>query len=676
MRKFLIKLKWLLAILVLLVFVATIVLNVFLAGVKSSLAKTMDRDFADRIRISSIVYIFPNTIIFNNIKVTPQGDPAADRSFAIPRMTAKLSFWDLFTKAQIIVSRLFIHKSQWDYHYFQDFVQNNFTYIMNFLRNLPDEDFQLFVKNAQIDVEQHGHLSGDLTLSYKKGGGVLADGLIRRDDVYFLISREEESIRYPKGSPLQYHLNGRIDEGAFEVRSFYLRGDNFYSKLWGALEGDVVKLKGFAFADTRPAKRQARQEPSNFPERMKYFLRGVKLLPPEDLEVADPNVYVLDIDSEFHLGYPGLKIERLWFTVNNVPINLKGDVFVSEPLAFHLAISLYPPPPEGARTPRFQHVFLDINSIWQQNTLKTTGSFSTKLVKNKYSDIAVEMIEGAFQDFSVAFKEHDRLNVGLGQGDITYRTGGNFHKISLHDVEGTVVSDGEKPRVIQVFAPFYGGRIQSEAQVETSRLPWKVTSTVDFKDVNANELNELLADFDKIYGKLYGTMIFKSYPALDLNGRINIERGILREFELFKWLGDTFDLQSLRKVNFDMASATFFVNLENFGIKDIQLESPDVRLKGYFSIDKNELVSSKVSLFFSRNLLRESVKFQPILKMFEQDIRLFNFDFQLSGDQDAMNFQWLDSDVKRRIRSRIPDFVERKIERSIEQMISPVFEEE
>ena len=96
-----------------------------------------------------------------------------------------------------------------------------------------------------------------------------------------------------------------------------------------------------------------------------------------------------------------------------------------------------------------------------------------------------------------------------------------------------------------------------------------------------------------------------------------------------------------------------------------------MRISGYFDFDNEGLVSSKLFLALSQDLLRRSPKFKPVLKMFEEDEPYLGFDFQLSGNMSAMNFQWLPSEVKSKIQARIPDFIERSIERNVDAMMEP-----
>ncbi len=104
-------------------------------------------------------------------------------------------------------------------------------------------------------------------------------------------------------------------------------------------------------------------------------------------------------------------------------------------------------------------------------------------------------------------------------------------------------------------------------------------------------------------------------------------------------------------------------------MRDIYLQSDDVDIRGYFTLDGKSLVSSKLSLALSQSLLRKSSKFKPVLKMFADDPSDLGFDFQLSGNLGKMNFQWLTSDAKQKIQKRIPDFIERMIERDVDAMM-------
>jgi len=51
------------------------------------------------------------------------------------------------------------------------------------------------------------------------------------------------------------------------------------------------------------------------------------------------------------------------------------------------------------------------------------------------------------------------------------------------------------------------------------------------------------------------------------------------------------------------------------------------------------------------------------------ELDYLEFDFQLSGLKDAVNFKWLESEFKARLRESIPGFIERGLERKVEDVI-------
>jgi hypothetical protein len=145
--------------------------------------------------------------------------------------------------------------------------------------------------------------------------------------------------------------------------------------------------------------------------------------------------------------------------------------------------------------------------------------------------------------------------------------------------------------------------------------------------------------------------------------------GTLTDLAFFNWLSDSFRLTDLRAIPFGRASARFSVNNEHAQLSNIHLQTEDVRVKGYFGVDGRDLVSSKLSVEFSRGLLSKSPEFKPILRIFSKEETHLGFDFQLSGKLNAMNFQWLPSEVKKKIQTRVPDFVERMIENNVDAMM-------
>ena len=95
-------------------------------------------------------------------------------------------------------------------------------------------------------------------------------------------------------------------------------------------------------------------------------------------------------------------------------------------------------------------------------------------------------------------------------------------------------------------------------------------------------------------------------------------------------------------------------------------------MQGYYRLFVNDLVSSKLSLGLSRRILETSPKFKSLLKLLGKEFSALDFNFQLSGSYNELNFKWLDSDFKEKLKERIPDFMERGIERKIKAITESV----
>jgi len=231
-------------------------------------------------------------------------------------------------------------------------------------------------------------------------------------------------------------------------------------------------------------------------------------------------------------------------------------------------------------------------------------------------------------------------------------------------------------KFIKLFSPFYDGQLKGRVWIDTRRVPFKVHSVLDLKDVNTQILDSFLVYFAKVDGRFNGKIDISDSPSFKIKGNFSIHEGRLSDMSFFVWLADTFRLPALRDVDFDDLSADFFVDARGQGLDSIDLKSEDVALNGYLYVNPKSLVNSKISMSFSRGLLRQSPKFAALLKRFDKKIESLMFDFQMSGNQDAMNFKWLQNDAKDRIQEIIPDFIERKIERGIDSLLEPVEPEE
>jgi len=242
----------------------------------------------------------------------------------------------------------------------------------------------------------------------------------------------------------------------------------------------------------------------------------------------------------------------------------------------------------------------------------------------------------------------------------------------LKDFNAVLRLQEKRFKFIEFSSLLYDGFLKGQGRVDTIKLPYRATFNANVKEANANNLKGIIPQFSKVYGKLNSQMYCSNYPQLALRGSMSMQSGYLKNFDFFNWLSDFFMLPSLKKIDFKGLSLGFFVNPQESRLNDISLNSDNVNLNGYYSVREDDMISSKIFLNLTKSMLKESRKFIPLINIAGRDAESFNFDFQISGLLNAMNFKWLESDFKSKLQSSMPGFIERKIERNIEEAIESI----
>jgi len=219
---------------------------------------------------------------------------------------------------------------------------------------------------------------------------------------------------------------------------------------------------------------------------------------------------------------------------------------------------------------------------------------------------------------------------------------------------------------------FCSGKVEGEGVLDVFRFPPQIYLKMHLRGASANCLKSVSVNFAKIYGELDGDVFYRNYPSFSLWGKVGIEKGHIDKLIFFHWLVDFFQLPALDFVDLKHFSADFRVDNNGYALDNIDLTSSLLNMKGYFRIDARNLVSSKVSMIFTQPLLESSPKFKRLLKLLGSDASSVAFNFQLSGPFRAMNFQWQESDFKRRLEELLPSGYERAIENKIEKVIEDI----
>ncbi len=674
MQKYLTKFKLILAAFVILaVLTATIAVNIILSRAKSRIEQATDKYFTQELSIGNIFFLPPQFIILKNVSFWEETPLEQKQIFFIPTIKANFSLWELLIKRHLFITDICFSKPRMNYYQFFSFLRDNFRQIITFIQDLPLQDIKLSINGATLDLAREDSSRNFFTAKFTlmiKGYSLWGSGSVSKDIEEFCRTNGKKSSRLSRGSPFKYSFKGLLKMDGFILEDLEFIRESLYSKLWGSSKGKVFQLKGFTFVNTL-FKDTYYQEPRfDIIERVKFFLRRFRVTP--IIELPEANLYILDIDSQINFTFPQVQIERLIFSVNNIPFSVKGNISLRELFSLDLMLSSYLANLKDAQTENIKRIDLGITGKLKDRVFNGDGSLNIDFVKRGKNSTPLEKLKIDFKGLNSSYAEYPHPNIKIKEGSVFCKTDSNEYRIFLKDFNGLLNLENERFKFIEFSSLLYDGFLKGRGSIDMAQSPPGITSTIRMRNVSADKLSGILIHFSKVFGRLNSQMYFRNYPKLELKGGMSIENGYLNGFEFFKWLAELFELPSLKRIDFSRAFSNFLVNTEGAGLHGTNLDSKDLSLNGYFTLGKNDLVSSKLSLALTRDLLKESPKFTALLKLLSKDLTNLRFNFQLSGNLHGINFQWLKSDLKRELEDSIPGFIQRKLEKDVEDAIASI----
>ncbi len=648
MLKFRTKVRSSLLFIFFLLAAVSLILNIFFHIMKNGIAHKTSLFITQRAKIQNIFFLLPNTLILTNVTLHPEENSSAQPMLTVPLIMLKISPIELFLRHQISISTIVLNAPQGTINDLLKFLSKNANYFLALLQELPRTDFDFILREARLFSLAPAPHNVNFYIS------------IRGNE--FLGKGTWEDFTNPKS--LQLNFNGNLTSRGLILNQCILQNDQLYSNLWGDIQNNILQLYGYVFLGI-PAHKQS----SSMVQKLFY----------QDIAVRGRNqksfVDIIDINCRARMIFSKFQIDHLKFNFNDFPVMVKGTALLSLPPTENITASLDNAPPGARRIKNFKQANLSLSGALEHGIFRARGGLNLTFEQARQAGFPLEEITADSEQISLYYDRNKRLTMESRDGEIVFTTPEDDHRISFKNIKTSVNLGGDKFKIIDLAATLYGGNLHGRVWADVSQTPAQVSANATFSDLDANSLAEMLIYFSKIQGRLSGKMNLKSHPNFSLNGEALIIDGNLQNFDFFNWMAETFHIPSLTHISFTDAFTQFWLSAHGNGLTDISLNSNDVKLTGYFSVDNSSLVASQLSLSLSREILQESPKFRAILKMFEQDIPFLNFDFQLSGSQNAMNFQWLQSEFKQRIQDRTPNFIERMIDRRIDAILEREGEE-
>lgn len=643
--------------------ILTISLNLALVKITPGLFSLVGGLFTHDIIVRNVFFVPPNFFAVWDTRLLTRG-PSPSPVAVIPLTLLKFSIADLYSRPHGIISQAVVFHPQIQFNSAQKFLRDNARMILKIIQLFPAESLEIAVRKSALDIDSLtgrglAGFTGTMTIKNRE---MRSWGTLRLDNPNGRV-RPEVTPSTQGNNDWYFRFKGQAVPQGFSFDDLIVQNTGFFMQCWGEFFKNQLTIKGFAFLRKKKSDQASPASQSVWERMMAAFWKP--RAPDRDPENS---TYILDIDSRMRFSFDRVTVEKFYASVNNVAVHAQGGLALTDSPSYVMGISLVPLPKNKSLF--FKEFSISVSGLLNRRSVLSQGKVTVLFPQERLLKIPLEKLDLDFEGLTIVPAWQHRRAM-LKHCNVSALFSGKEHQLHFDDLNFQWSQLKEHFTVFGFDSPFYEGFLKGHLWIDTGE-GMRIISGVQLTDVNARDIENLLIYFSKIQGRLSSRFFMNLYPDFDLKGQAEVLQGRLDNFVFFDWLSDTFYLPGLRLLPFEKISTEFFVGKQgNAGLDKIQLSSKDVELTGYFNLDQNQIVSSKLTLSFAKQMLSESPKFRPILKVFEEDPAL-TFDFQLSGNQEAVNFQWLDSECKQKIQSYIPDFIEHRIEKNIDDSLNPV----
>ncbi|MEK6714663.1 MAG: AsmA-like C-terminal region-containing protein [Candidatus Omnitrophota bacterium] len=662
MRKYIIRFLLSVVFLFLIASVAFNRINNFLEDKKRDIENAVSSYLNCQAKIDDIKYIFPASLRINNFHILQNNYFKKKQVLYFKKVKLTFSILAVASRSNAFISRVNVEDASFDYAECFSLAKEHYADIVSFISSLPkDAVFSLLFKEASLTFSSKDSCSLSFGLKIKRGT-FFSCGLIKIGPL------KEHGLNL-----WRYNLKGYLTNEGLAIDNLEIRRKNFYSLIRGVAEDNALRFNGFLSLSSHWKELAENFEDFNIPHALNSLIKRKKTEYEYIIRntISGLNLYELSATVKFNL--PQIDIERSRFILNNVPISLQGKVVFGPKISVDASANSYPDksPDERQKNP----LSFDLSIMGRLEKSEFNGEMGLNFSRNIKNKIVQQKLNLRLSDAYFDLSCPEYLKIDAGEMKTEYHSGENQHKILLRDANILFFVKDNFLRLVNLNCKVYDGNLSGTGQINLANMPPKCDFNFLISNAGAGKFKDLLEYFSKVEGTLESSIRYKNYPYSTLSGRMDISNGYLNNFEFFKWLADFFVLPSLRRIDFDKVSFDFFVNGDAAKMENIKLVAKDVAAGGYFGIYSGDLVKSAVSLTLSKDIVNQSEKLKPLIRLLRENFTSLDFDFQLSGIFKAMNFQWLKSDFKNKVQDALPGFIERGIERKVEEAIEAIGEE-
>ncbi len=634
----------------------------FIGGLRGYAQSWLATSLNTRVTVASVGYAFPNRLVASNVRIFRKDNGRDALVVACKKVVLPCDIISLIFAHRLSVRQAYLKGVDVFWPEFTVFVRDNFSAIERLLAALPHSDaFTLDAAGACVSAanERDGaRLYFDSTFNFVKNELYLAGRL----DWERRYSSGAAPVVKRRQAPLFYGGTLVLRGPAATVESLELKQGEVQAKLWGNWEGHSLHLNGFSYAAELSGEAPGFFLTRNAHARVQDAWRNKS---GRVLGATRPALNIFDIDCLVSFSYPAVVLERLSFSFNDTPLLITGSLrFDPGPTQVDLKVSSYPDL-IGNQRRNNPHAFGAIVNGTMAGAL-FNGDVSLDYLRRSPGQLIPETVTASFQNLNISIDENDLLAINAGAMHFTHRATGLKHELFFLNLTTALPLRGEV-KEIRATGGLYDGLFSAHGRMDFTNSPFLCDIDAAVRGVSVPRLVSLLPFFTGIDAKFSGVLNYAWQESSCLKGKLSAPSGVLRDFQFFSWLANTFDLPSLKNVAFDALTFSFFVDDKTAKLENIHLKSRQAVLDGYYGVVDN-MVASRISLTLPREVVAQSAKFAPLAKLLGE-LEVFTFDFQLSGPAQAPNFKLLDSEFKSRLQRVVPNFVQRGLEKKVEDIL-------
>jgi hypothetical protein len=647
----------------LLFFFAIASINIYVNRFRRPLETWLSRGIESNVMIGHIGYVFPHYIVVDKVRIFKRYGQTQKVALFARKIVLPLNLLKSIVLKKPVVEKMYIDGADIFYSEATALFGENGKKIMRFIALLPRPD-AFKVESAAVlilppknDEAVKVHLFNTFEIDRAK---LFDFGEVKIERI-FLLNKGRPVIR--EVMPLAYNCELFSTKDGFEVEKLEIKRHNIYSKLWGNYRGGTLQLNGFLYTGHFFA------EAPGLRYRQKIFDQNLgftrKDLSAKVIGSSPLDLNIFDIACTAKIAYPKIEIKPLSFSLGNVPLSINGEFILGDPVQADLLLQSFPDKHDGRDSDRR---FFDVSA---QGVLRQ-GIYNGKCIFDYAGKSGQSVVPGRvvldFKNLEFHYAHDDSLKMSAEKINFSQTAKTYKRDLEFSNFNARFGLKDEKTKTFSLDSRLYDGLASADGHLDLSgsQAVWDLDTVV--RAVTAAKLASLVKQFGDIEGRLNSRFHWHWDQSSMLKGRIAVKGGKLNDYDFFVWLAGTFGLEELRRVNFDFLSLGFFIDDTALKLDNINLKSKRIAARGYYGVNRG-MVASKIALAIPRDELAKSEKFKPLVKLVGRNMPLFDFDFQLSGPAEAMNFKWLDSEFKDKLKKAIPGFVERGIERQVEMIL-------